>query len=146
MKEKLDTARKFVWALTATALGAILIVWVMIRAQNQDYQVFIAIVATIFVTWSWNYWKNDEQDEQGDILQNMIQRDQTAQFNATRAELNAAKADNSKLTKQLRATQEQLAHTADALLFTQQLAGTILNGNIKHLSTVKGQGNATRNN
>lgn len=101
----------------------------------------------MFVTWSWNYWKNnDEQDKQGDIIQDMIARDQAKQFNATRAELATAIAANNKLAKQLRATQEQLAQTADQLLITEALAGAILAGNIKHLSTVKGQGHAPHHN
>lgn len=147
MKANLTTIGQYIWVLFAVALSAILAVWITFRAQRADYQVVAVVIATVFVTWSWNYWKNnDEQDKQGDIIQDMIARDQAKQFNATRAELATAIAANNKLAKQLRATQEQLAQTADQLLITEALAGAILAGNIKHLSTVKGQGHAPHHN
>lgn len=144
MDTKLTTARNWAWGLSATALGVILIMWGMFRADSQDYQAVGALLAMIYVTWSWNRWKNT--DEQGDIIADIMEQARVREHMETHAQLTQVQNERAKLARVLAATQEQLAVTVDELQTAQNLATVMLSSNIRHLSTAKGKPDASRNN
>lgn len=134
MKDNLRDIAQIIWIVIMAVAIISLLVWAIEKISQGNGAALLPIAGAIFITTSWLHFRQEVKTETEDNMIEIVQHHETYRL---RQEVSELTATNTRLTKQLAATQESLAATTDNAIINKHLATTLFAGNLRRFANIQ---------